>query len=177
MNSTSPLDPTLRVIRCNPTDPDPALDPSGTPENIERFRAYINSRDPAVAPLIEGVAPTWFVVKRLPAAYLTSVLDAIYPVSAQREHAVRAAIHRIELPGEAALSVTPKKGASQGTPFLSIDAKHGVQLAGDDWVQEIADRFGAETIQELGAVAIDVSRLPRGRQGPFTLWRGTVADR
>lgn len=173
----NPLDTALRVIRCNATDPDPALCQDLAPENIARVQEYIRERDPEKAPIAEGIAPTWFVVKRLPAAYLTSVLEGIYPEAARREHAVRAAVHRVELPGEAALSAVPQKGAAKGTPFLTREAAHGVSLAGDDWIQELTDRYGAETIQELGTVAIDLCRLPKGRRGPFSLWLGTAAGR
>lgn len=173
----SSLTADLRVIRCNPTDPDPALCQDPTPANIEAIQLYVRDRDPAKAPLVADVTPTWFVVRRLPAAYLSAVIDGIYGVAAQREHAVRAAVHRVEVTGGDVLSVTPRKGASEGTPYLSTEAAHGVALAGNDWVQEIADRFGAETIQELGAVALDLARLPRGRRGPFSPWGGTVASR
>ena len=173
----NPIAPDLRVIRCNATDPDPALNQSVAPENIAQVQEYLRARDTEKAPLAEGIAPTWFVVKRLPAAYLTSVLEGIYPEAARREHAVRAAVHRVELPGEAALSTTPQKTAAKGTPFLTREAAHGVSLAGDDWIQELVDRFGAETIQELGTVAIDLCRLPKGRRGPFSLWLGTSAGR
>ncbi|MBL0219661.1 MAG: hypothetical protein IPQ07_38075 [Myxococcales bacterium] len=173
----NPLDTTLRLVRCNPTDPEPTLTAEVSPENLARLREYLSTRDPEKIPLAEGTVPTWFVVKRLPAAYLSSVLEGIYPRAAQREHAVRAALHRVELPGGEALSVVPRKSAPKGAPFTSTEAAHGVSLAGDDWIQELADRFGAETIQEMGEAIIDLSRLPRGRRGPFSHWGGTVAGR
>lgn len=173
----SALTADLRVIRCNPTDPDPALCQEPTPENIAAIQAYVRDRDPAKAPLVEGLAPTWFVVRRLPAAYLSAVVDGIYGVASQREHAVRAALHRVEVAGGDVLCVTPRAGAAAGTPFLATEAAHGVHLAGTDWVQELADRFGAETIQEMGTVALDLARLPKGRRGPFSPWGGTVAGR
>lgn len=172
----NPLDSTLRVLRANQTDPDPALNQSGAEENVKAYARYLIERDPDVAPLTEGVPPTWFILRRLPAAYLSSVLDGIYGKAAQREHAFRAACHRVELAGEAALSAVPSKGAAKGTPFTTREAAHGVSLAGDDWVQEVADRFGAETVQEMGQVAIDLSRLPKGRRGPFSGWAGTAAS-
>lgn len=161
----------LRVVRCNPTDPDPALDQSTTPENIERIRGYVRERDPDKVPLREGETATWFVLRRLPAAYLSSVLDAIYPVASQREHAVRASCHRVELPGGEALVCSADKGAL----WPAREAAHGVTLASAEWIQELVDRWGAELIQELGSVVVDLSRLPRGRRGPFSSWHGTVA--
>lgn len=174
----NPLDSTLRILRLNATDPDPALVQENTPETLALYTAYQRDRDPEKLPaLLPDAKPTWFVIKRLPAAYLSAVIDGIFPVSAQRDHAVRAACHRVELPGEAALSATPKKTAKLGTPFLTTEVAHGVNLAGDDWIQELADRFGSETIQEIGQVALDQARLPRGRRGPFSSWGGTVHSR
>lgn len=173
----TPLAPTFRVVRTNATDPDPSLSQENTSENVERYATYQRTRDPEALPSqVDGIEPTWFVLRRLPAAYLTSVIDAIYPPSAQREHALRAALLRVELPGEAALARAPT-GSPKAAPFQVREAVHGVLLAGDDWVQEIADRYGAETIQELGQVALDHARLPRGRRGPFSSWAGTVAGR
>ena len=40
--------------------------------------------------------------------------------------------------------------------------------------QEVADLFGAEVVQEMGALAISLSRLPRGARGPFGYWGGSV---
>lgn len=173
---SNPLSNSLRVIRANLTDPDAALNQAGDEENIKRYTKYLIERDPDAAPLVEGVTPTWFVVKRLPAAYLSAVLNGIDTISMRREHAVRAACHRIEVADGDALSAVPSKGAAKGTPFTTRDAVHGVTLAGDDWIQEIADRFGAETVQEIGQIAIDLARLPKGRRGPFLGWGGTAAS-
>jgi hypothetical protein len=170
----SALDPVLRVVRCNATDPDPALDMR--PETVEQLVAYIRERDPAKLPLIEGTTPTWFSVRRLPAAYLSSVIEGIYPRAAQREHAVRAAVFRVECPGGEVLEVQSAK-ASPKAPFAGAEVAHGVCLAPESWSQELADRFGAEVLQELGEVALDSSRLPKGRRGPFSSWGGTVAGR
>ena len=175
--SVSPISTDLRVVRCNPTDPDPALCTDPTPENIGRIQEYVRTRDPELAPLLPDATPTWFVLRRLPAAYLSSVLDGIYPPAAQREHAVRASCHRVEFPGGECLVVLPKKSAPKDAPWTSREAAHGVALAGDDWVQHLVDEYGAELIQELGSVVIDLSRLPRGRRGPFSQWHGTVAGR
>lgn len=160
----NPLDPIVRVVRTNPTDPDPALNLATDPDNLSRFVAYRRDRDPEKAPLVEGKTPTWFYVRRLPAAYVASVIDGIYPRAAQRIHAVRAAVCRVELAEGDAL-----------TPTAPTDASFGVSLAPDAWAQDLADRFGAETLQELGEVALDLSRLPKGRRGPFSPWAGTAA--
>ena len=173
---TNPMSNNLRVIRTNQTDPDPALNLATDEENIKRLSKYMIERDPETAPLVEGATPVWFHIKRLPAAYLNGVIDGIFGKAAQYEHAFRAAVHVVEIPGEAALQTTPKKSAVRGTPFLSTEAAHGVQLAGADWTQEIADRWSDDTVMEMGRTAIDLSRLPKGRRGPFSGWGGTVAS-
>lgn len=156
----NPLDVVVKVIRCNSTDPDPALD-------LEQPRAvgeYAVSRDSEKAPLREGVEPCWLYVRRLPAAWMATVLDGVFPLAARRVLAFRAAVQRVEPPGDAAMVAEVEA------------AQLGVQLAKEAWVQEVADRFGSEVLQELGQVAMDLSRLPRGKRGPFSYWGGTVAS-
>jgi hypothetical protein len=47
-------------------------------------------------------------------------------------------------------------------------------MAPDAWAQEIADRFGAEVVQEMGETILTHSRLPRGARGPFGFWGGSA---
>jgi hypothetical protein len=171
----SPLAP-LKVVRCSPSCPDPALDTSvdeetGRPRSD--LRAYIQTRDASVLAFKADVAPTWFHVKRLPEAWLAEVLDTVHPLAAQRRAAFRAAVHLIET-SEGPLKVTPQKQGDKTSQYVAHRADHGVEMAPSDFVQEVADRFGAEVIQEMGAVALDFARLPRSARGPFSLWDGTV---
>lgn len=163
----------LPVVRCNPTDPDPSMNAIGataeeTAELNKRAMEYIKTRDPAQYPTREGMTPTWFRVKRLPAAFFTGVLANIYPVEQRRHVAFQAACHQVDV--------------TEGTPLVAergekalfrlAPASYGVEMAGDDWCQEIADRFGLETVQEIGQVALDLCRLPKGKRGPFSYWGG-----
>jgi len=176
MSSTT-LAPVLPVVRCNPTDPDLSLRATGatdeeTVDLQKRALEYIKTRDPDLFPVREGMTPTWFRVKRLPAAFFTGVLANVYPVEQRRHVAFQAACHQIDV--------------TEGTPLLAEKgekaqfklsmASYGVEMAGDDWCQEVADRFGLETLQEIGQVALDLCRLPKGKRGPFSYWGGTVAS-
>jgi hypothetical protein len=176
MSSTT-LAPVLPVVRCNPTDPDPSTNVSGpTPEATaelnKRWLEYIKSRDPEQFPVREGMTPTWFRVRRLPAAFFTGVLSNIYPVEQRRYVAFQAACHQIDVT-EGTPLIAEKGEKAQ---FKLSPASYGTEMAGDDWCQEVADRFGLETVQEIGQVALDLCRLPKGKRGPFSYWGGTVAS-
>jgi hypothetical protein len=164
---TDPLAP-LRVLRINPRCIDPAIDEAGC--TVEVFRRYIETRDASVVPLHEGAVPTWFTVKRLPASYLIEVLEPL-PLAAQQLLAFRAACHTVEAEGEV-LSVHPSEGAPPKTRWVASPASRGVELAPDAWVQEIADRYGADTVREIGQVACDHAHLPFVRRGGFRWWVG-----
>lgn len=172
---TSPLSHTVRVLRCSPTAIDPAIDlaamhPDGTPAGTtSAFGRYVVSRGEGELVLREGVEPTWFTVRRLPAAFLASVLDPIAPLAARRITALRAAVHAIA--GPEPIAVQPPGGVG---PYIATTADHGVTMAPHEWVQEIADRYGTDVVQELGEVALSLSRLPRGAKGPFGWWGGTA---
>lgn len=177
---SSPLSPVLKVVRCSPSNPDPAISeamieaPAAEGEKASPLAKYISTRDEALLVFNEGVAPTWFHLKRLPAAWLAGSLDQVYPRSLQRIIAFRTGCHAIEGAPEETFSVLPPK--STGT-FVATKADFGVTLAPEAWVQEMADVFGAEVVQEMGELIITHSRLRRGAQGPFGPWGGSAASR
>jgi hypothetical protein len=130
---------------------------------------YVTTRAEEHLRLLDGVAPQWFHLRRLPLSWLTS-LDAIFPQSEQRVLAFRASCHAIE--HTEPLAVSPH--GTPGARFEALREDRGVSLAPVSWAQEVADLFGAEVVQEMGLVAIALSRLPRGARGPFAFWGGSV---
>lgn len=176
-----PTAKTFRCVRCNPTDPDPALDPVAMAEEVtlpsgstrSRWSAYVMTRDEALLRFRDGVGePTWFNLRRLPAMWMCDVLDALFGASQQRLLAFRAAVVGIAAPGEP-LVVAPPGGTGA---FVAGPLDRGVSLAPPEFVEAVVERFGLETVQEIGRVAIDFSRLPKGSRGPFGLWHGSVAS-
>jgi hypothetical protein len=168
-----PTSKTLRVVRLNPSDPDPALDVAvmSRPvdgDSLSRAARYLVTRDESLLVFREAMAPTWFHLRRLSAAWMVDVLDGLFSAPAQR----MLAFHAVE--GDEMLTVA--QPGSKGARFVATEAHHGVGLAPEEWVQEIADRFGLETVQEMGRVAIDLSRLPKAARGPFGYWAGSVAS-
>lgn len=173
----NPIAP-LQVVRVNPTDQDPALDfdaMMGPGRDGKPVRDYIQTRDPALLQFKAGEFPAWFHVQRLPAAFVADVLDGVFPLAARRMLAFRAAVHMVDQGRGDVLKVHPKSTAPEGADFVGTTADHGTLVAPVSWVQEVADRFSAETVQELGQVALDFARLPRGKQGPFGSWAGSAA--
>ncbi len=172
-----PTSKTFRCIRMNTTSPDPALDAAAMAlpvegETISRLGRYMTTRDESLLVFrADGPKPTWFNLRRLSAAWMTDILDGLFSASSQRVLAFRAACHSIE-------AAEPLVVAPHGTKearFVAGESNHGVPLAPDAWVQEVAELYGLETIHEIGRVAIDFSRLPRGARGPFGYWGGSVA--
>lgn len=174
------MDPTSKTFRCvriNSTSPDPALDVAamGAPaegDTVSRAARYIMARDEALLVFrSEAPSPVWFNLRRLSAAWMTDILDGLFSASAQRVLAFRAACHSVDGPEPLTVAAHGAKGAR----FAAGEPNHGVSLAPEEWVQEVADLYGLETVHEIGRVAIDFSRLPRGARGPFGYWGGSVA--
>lgn len=171
----SALAPTFRIVRCSPANPEPALDEAemfAASEGGSRAERYIRTRDPELLVFKPDVAPTWFVLRRLPLAWTVGVLDVLTTRSAQRVLAFRAACHQIEAP-DGPLVVTPP--GAKGT-WTAKRVDHGVHMAPEEWAQEVADRFDADVVQEMGELAITLSRLRRDAKGPFGWWGGSVAS-
>jgi hypothetical protein len=118
------------------------------------------------------VEPEWITVRRLPAAFLAGVVDAAATVAQRRVVAFRAAVHHV---AGRETRWRCSRPAGQGL-YVARAADYGVTLAPDEWVQAFADRFGTDAVQEMGEVALSLSRLPRGAKGPFGLWGGTAAS-
>ncbi len=172
----SPLAPSLKVVRCSLSNPEPSFDEEAMVAPIEGtadtlVSQYMRTRDEALLRFSPDATPTWFHIRRLPLAWMADQLDKLVTRSSQRILAFRAACHCIEVPGESLSVVAPKeKGA-----FVATRSDFGVSLAPMEWVDEVGSRFGAEVVQEMGEVAICHSRLPRGARGPFVWWGGSVA--
>lgn len=176
----NPLSPLLKVVRCSPANPETALSPAmGTVKEGAKeppLAEYVRTRDESLLAFADGATPTWFHLRRLPLAWMTDVLDVVYPRSAQRVLAFRASCHLVAGPGAgdgAALTVESPGGKG---PFVATQGAHGVTLAPSEWAQEVADLFDADVVQEMGELAITHSRLRRGARGPFGWWGGSVAN-
>ena len=172
MADSSSLSVVLKCASLSRIPADPALDLDAMRASADgdaRIK-YAFTRDNALLVTREGAEPEWFHVRRLPAMWLPR-LEVCATAGERYTLAFRAAVHAIDVTGEP-LRVSPpgEKGRWEATP---MDA--GVSLAPVEWVQEIADRFGLEVVHEMGRVAIEASRLPKGARGPFTSWGGTVA--
>lgn len=162
----------------NSSSPDPALDAEAMKSPAEgdamsRLGRYMLTRDEALLAFrSDAPPPVWFNLRRLSAAWMTDILDGLFSASAQRVLAFRAACHSIE--SSPPLVVSPH--GTKDALYVAGEPNHGVSLAPDAWVQEVADLYGLETVHEVGRVAIDFSRLPRGARGPFAYWGGSVAS-
>ncbi len=179
---SSALAPTFRVVRLNDTDPDPALDLDAMRARVDPadetsprlLMKYMETRDEAHLRFREGTKPEWFTLKRLPVAYLTGVLDGVYPPADRMRLAFAAGVHRVERADGTVLQCVAKASAAKDERFVLEPGLGGAEIAPAAWVDELCDTFGAELLAELGTVVLTQSRLPRGRRGPFSFWGGTV---
>lgn len=144
---------------------------------------FVRTRDIEHCRFLEGKTPVFFHIKRLPVAFLTGVLDAIYPIADRRRVAFLASVFSVQSDDVVCkfdgklLQIFDTKIHREHSGFSGNSASFGVVMAVDEFAQACSDKFGAEIVQELGQVAIDFAVLPVEKRGPFTSWGGTVASR
>lgn len=167
---TNPVSPSLRVVRINSTDPDPAIDAEGIikKHGEQSIARYVTTRDPELLVFREGVEPVWIDVLRLPAAFVATHIAHVPSTDARRMLAFRSAVR--------AVGSVSTVGPLETGPHKRIAADFGVEVAPESFVQAVADEYGAEVVQELGEVAITCARLKRGARGPFGLWPSLTAS-
>lgn len=165
----------LRVVACNGTYQDPALD-------VDRFTAemasqYIRTADPSVLPMREGVKPQVFTLARLPATYLAS-LSALATLEKRRIAALLGALRSVGVDGEPPVIevLPPNPKPPEGSRWVGA-VVDGCLVAPPEIVQEIADLYGYETVMQLGHWALEHARLPRAARGPFSWWGGAAPSR
>lgn len=164
----------LSVVRCNPSDPDPAVDWEAM--GAEKIRAYRETRDPALLVMREGTTAVWFTVQRLPAPLVGQVLAAVEKRTERQLLAMLLGVHCYTGP-DAAMVQPSDAPAAKGAPFVSEPFRYGSRLAPDAWLQHLTDAYGLETCQELGQVALDLASLPKARRRFSVSWGGSVATR
>lgn len=147
----NPLAPTLKVVRCNARYCDPALDLDAM--DLDKYRT---SRDPESVKAKSGETPTWFVLRRLKAAMQLEVLDGL-GLNERISYALRVGLVRIESPTEGPITPTSTTPSPQ----------YGVEIAGHDWLQTVLDRYGKETLIEMGRCVLELSALGEGARGPL----------
>ena len=145
----------LEIVATNGQFCDPAID-ADVPDADERMARYRETRELDALAWREGVERTVFVCQRVPAAYAACVL-ANMSGTTRLVSAVLAGCHLVRLPGGQTLA--PKRAPRGGN--------HGVQIAESEWLDALRDRFGLETLYEIGRVIDDAARLPKGAKGPF----------
>lgn len=167
---TNPVAPSLRVVRLNTTDPDPAIDTAAMIKagGDDALARYVITRDPELLRFREGVEPTWIDVLRLPAAFVATHLAPVASTDARRMLAFRSTVRSV-----GAISTV---GPLETGPHKRIAADFGVEVAPESFVQAVVDEYGAEVVQELGELAITSARLKRGAKGPFGLWASLTAS-
>lgn len=154
-----------RVVRVNRFSLDPAIDFANDETNLMLYQL---TRDESRLRFRASVEPTRFVLTRLSHKFATLVLDQVVNVSERLELAFRAACVGVEIPGEESLAPDPAK---------CVEYRTGVRVAGEQWVDAIADRFGVATVKEMGQVAWDMTQLAPGQDGPFVWPPGSALNR
>lgn len=143
----------LRIVATNEHFAAVSDDLDMSPADLD---AYRRTRDEALVRAKPGRAPTWFVVQRLPAI----VIPTLARMSADElrdQTAFLMACHLVETP-----TLKHEPEARQYASGIG-----GTRLAGDDWFNACARRWGVETCLEVGRVAFQWARLPEGAVGFF----------
>lgn len=145
-----PVAPTIRVVRCNSRYCDPAIDTVET--SLDAYRA---TRDPDTLKFREGIKPAWFVLRRLRASFVLEALDT-FEGAARISVAARAGIAAVELPDGRRIEPSSSDRGAYDTP-----------IADAAWLDDLARRFGIDTVREMGRVIVELSALGEGARGPL----------
>ena len=131
-----------------------------TPEELKKYR---ETRAKGLVKVKGDSQPAWAVVKRLPPSYTPSL--APFDSATIYALAFKAAVHLIRMPDGTDLRPKPEQ--------LSA-SRPGVEMAGDEWVDEIGNRFGMDFVIEVGRVAYEFARMPLDPavRFPFSSWGG-----
>lgn len=169
MTISDPTAPAVRVVLINDTDPDPALDVVAMRKahGDDVLLQYLRTRDPALLCFRDGVEPTWIDVQRLPAAFVARHIAPVASLDERRLQAFRASVRAV---GKLT-TVAP----TETSEHRRHAADFGVEVAPEGFVQSVADTYGAEAVQELGQLAVDIARLRRGARGPYFFWASLTA--
>jgi hypothetical protein len=145
-----PVATIFRVVRVNDRYRDPAVDTVET--DMEQYRT---TRDSSLLRFKAGEKPTWFVLRRMKASFVLEALDS-FEGSSRIAVAVRAGVVAIELPD--GQRIEPKSHSS---------GAYETSIADASWLDQIAARYGIETVRELGRLVIEHSALGEGARGPL----------
>ncbi len=145
-----PLATNVRVVRVNARYLDPALD--AVEMNLE---AYRTTRDPALVKCREGMKPAWFVIRRLKAAFMLETLDS-FEGNQRLSLAARAGLVAVETAEGVRLEPASVTSGAYETP-----------IADAAWLDTITQRFGLDTVREMGRLVVELSTLGEGVRGPL----------
>jgi hypothetical protein len=159
--SDSSLLSVRKVVRVNKQNPDPSLDLA-----VMDVDAYAMTRNQDLIVMKEGERPDLFVIGRIPGSILMLLKHNGKSLSENALLGFRVACHRVELANGDILEASDFIKEKIGSKI--------VHTAKEDWFDTVLDRFGYDTILEMGQVAIDHAGLPLGADGPFLCWVGTV---
>lgn len=165
----------LRVVACNGTYVDPAVDEARFTKDVAS--QYIRTLDLSTLPLAEGRKPVLFTLARLPVSYL-SVISAMATEDRRRVAALLGSLRSVGREGDQPLAevLPPTPKPPEGSPWVGA-VVDGCLVAPAELAQWVADEFGFETVQQLGQQALDFARLPKAARGPFCWWGGAGARR
>ena len=166
MTPQNPLD-CLEIVATNYVWCDPAIAvdrTEGEAPHSEELVQYRRTRDLSVLPKREGVSPTLFVLKPIPARVLSGIYSPAISPATRNALCFLRSCHLVKLPDGQALEPSRYDTLGDGSG----------KIAKEDWIDKIADLFGYETVQEIGGVAFERARLPRAARGPFCFLGGSA---
>jgi hypothetical protein len=165
MNPAQPLRILLvgTIPGARPATCDPAIDVAATPAAaLTRYERERSDEARAAIVLQPGCAPSLFEVRALTARTWAWVQEA--PGESRAQRAFLAACHRY----------TDSDGHEHTAKVETIGK---VALAGDEWLDEIFERFGAAAVREVAQVAMDRAEAGPAALAPFALPRGLMLPR
>lgn len=147
------IDPSapLRCVRAHEKKFDEAIDWNHT--SREKYR---RSRDLSSLKLHdEDKKPVLFCIRRLPATFYSRRIEGA-DTGLLNELGVRAGVFAVEMPNGDVLR--PK----------STSTVDGVELADEDWYNDLKRKFGLLPLLEMAGVTVRFAQLADDESGPFT---------
>jgi hypothetical protein len=153
----------MKIVAANAKGMDPAIDLDKS--NISE---YAKTRDLKHLTFLDGMQPTFFVVKKVPATYVMSLGDQGMGPNLKKAIMFSASCHRVELGEGGVMEAELKEQKIGGAQTIQLPAS-------DSWVTEITEEFGLDTVLEVGQVSIDFASLGKKNKPSFSYFPGSPA--
>lgn len=166
----------LRVVLCNGTYVDPAVDLAKLNADPSVMAALVEFPDVSRLPLKEGGKPMVWTLDRLTVGALSTINTLRSNGEAtdrMRSLALLSSLRSASIEGEPPVVEVLQPGSKDEREGVFVGhMRDGMLTAPQEALEFIRDRWGWESVCQIGQHALDFARLPRGARSGFRYWAG-----